>query len=155
MSTYAKIENNLVTEYPLFEGDLENRFPDLKFPMDTHGTPIPEGYVKVVPKMPPENDFANRYLESLPEFVDGVWTTTWTPVPLTEEERTQWHDSVCDNIRNKRNIELLQCDWTQLPDSPLTTDTKSQWQSYRQQVRDITAQPNFPDNIIWPIPPII
>ena len=153
MSTYAKIENNLVTEYPLFEGDLENRFPDLKFPMDTHGTPIPEGYVKVVPKMPPENDFANRYLESLPELVDGVWTTTWTPVPLTEEERTQWHDSVCDNIRNKRNIELLQCDWTQLPDCPLTTEKKSEWSFYRQALRDITNQPGFPFETVWPSKP--
>jgi hypothetical protein len=54
-------------------------------------------------------------------------------------------------IKQQRNQALLQSDWTQLPDVPL--ETKAAWATYRQELRDITEQPGFPDNVIWPTPP--
>lgn len=51
----------------------------------------------------------------------------------------------------KRQKLLLDSDYTQLPDVPLTD--KQSWADYRQQLRDITSQPNFPNDIIWPTPP--
>jgi hypothetical protein len=53
-------------------------------------------------------------------------------------------------IRAKRNQLLESSDWTQLPDVP--PETKTAWATYRQQLRDITAQAD-PFNITWPIPP--
>lgn len=53
----------------------------------------------------------------------------------------------------KRNALLASSDWTQLPDVPLSTEQKSDWAAYRQQLRDITSQTGFPDNIAWPIEP--
>lgn len=50
----------------------------------------------------------------------------------------------------KRNELLFNSDWTQLPDSPLTEQKKLLWAEYRQNLRDITKQPEFPTNIIWP-----
>jgi hypothetical protein len=48
--------------------------------------------------------------------------------------------------------ELLQAsDWTQLPDVPQTL--KDSWATYRQALRDITAQSGFPRNIVWPTQP--
>jgi hypothetical protein len=48
--------------------------------------------------------------------------------------------------------ELLQAsDWTQLPDVPQAL--KDSWATYRQALRDITAQSGFPRNIIWPTQP--
>ena len=55
------------------------------------------------------------------------------------------------SIRAKRDNLLSQCDWTQLPD--VSAITKEAWASYRQALRDITAQVGFPDNIDWPTPP--
>lgn len=46
---------------------------------------------------------------------------------------------------------LMQSDWTQLPDVPLST--KEAWATYRQVLRDITDQPGFPENVVWPVPP--
>ena len=54
-------------------------------------------------------------------------------------------------VRNIRNNELTACDWTQLPDSPLTTEKKSEWAVYRQALRDITTQEN-PREIVWATP---
>lgn len=50
----------------------------------------------------------------------------------------------------RRNYLLMRSDWTQLPDVPITT--KTEWSIYRQALRDITDQPDFP-SIVWPTPP--
>ncbi len=52
-------------------------------------------------------------------------------------------------IRSERNSKLSACDWTQLPDAPVD---KLAWAAYRQELRDITTQPD-PFNIVWPIAP--
>ncbi len=57
------------------------------------------------------------------------------------------------DIRTERNNLLKECDWTQLPDSPLTTEQKEAWRIYRQQLRDIPEQKGFPLNAFFPIQP--
>ena len=54
-------------------------------------------------------------------------------------------------VRSNRDRLLLASDWTQLPDAPLAA--KAAWAVYRQELRDITDQPGYPFNIIWPTPP--
>jgi hypothetical protein len=56
-------------------------------------------------------------------------------------------------IRSTRNSKLSNCDWTQLPDSPLDTAKKTEWLNYRQELRDITLQSD-PNNIVWPTEPV-
>lgn len=71
------------------------------------------------------------------------YTTKQWVDPRTPE--TEW-----PLVREKRNRLLTASDWTQLPDVPLTT--KEAWATYRQQLRDITLQPD-PFNIAWPVAP--
>lgn len=47
-------------------------------------------------------------------------------------------DRALESLRAKRNQALLECDWTQLPNAPLTEDKKNEWETYRQSLRDIT-----------------
>ena len=51
----------------------------------------------------------------------------------------------------KRNGLLAASDWTQLPDVPLAT--KETWAIYRQDLRDITDQPGYPLEVVWPVAP--
>jgi len=37
--------------------------------------------------------------------------------------------------------------------SSMTTEQQKSWVQYRQDLLDITSQPNFPNDIIWPTPP--
>lgn len=53
-------------------------------------------------------------------------------------------------IKDKRNFLLYNCDWTQLPNSKVD---KEAWESYRQELRDITSQEGFPFTIVWPTQP--
>lgn len=42
-----------------------------------------------------------------------------------------------DEITDKRNRKLIDCDWTQLPDCQLSDSKKAEWTTYRQALRDI------------------
>lgn len=53
-------------------------------------------------------------------------------------------------VRDQRNTKLADCDWTQLSDSPMD---KAVWATYRQALRDISAQAGFPWTVIWPEKP--
>jgi hypothetical protein len=53
----------------------------------------------------------------------------------------------------RRNTLLVESDWTQLIDAPFSVEQKSDWAAYRQQLRELTDQAGFPDNIMWPTKP--
>lgn len=40
-------------------------------------------------------------------------------------------------VRHHRNLRLYDCDWTQLPDAPLSDAQREQWRTYRQALRDM------------------
>lgn len=65
-----------------------------------------------------------------------------TPPALT------WND-----IRGHRAILLQLCDWTQVPDAPLTNEQKTAWASYRQALRDLPETYQTPQEVTWPTPP--
>lgn len=54
-------------------------------------------------------------------------------------------------LRLERNALLQETDWSQSGDVP--EETKTKWQTYRQQLRDITNTYSSIDNVIWPTPP--
>ena len=41
-------------------------------------------------------------------------------------------------LRGYRNVLLNSCDWTVMPDSPLSESKQTEWKTYRQSLRDIT-----------------
>jgi hypothetical protein len=49
-----------------------------------------------------------------------------------------------------RNALLAVSDWTQLPD--VTISNKTAWATYRQQLRDLTNDPDWP-NVEFPTAP--
>ena len=69
----------------------------------------------------------------------------YAPAPMPEE--------LAEEARAKRATLLTESDWTQLPDSPLTSGVREAWAEYRQALRDITDQPGFPQVIDWPDAP--
>lgn len=58
-----------------------------------------------------------------------------------------------EEVRARRNALLLECDWTQLPDSPLSEGVKLEWQTYRQALRDITEDFSQDVELQWPTAP--
>ena len=54
------------------------------------------------------------------------------------------------DVRRQRDALIAACDWTQVPDAPLTAAKHAEWVTYRQALRDVPAQAGFPDTIDWP-----
>ena len=102
------------------------------------------------------------------EQVDGKWYTkyilgpTFTDTPATDttpaqtaaEQEAAYKASKdaeqAKSVRTSRNDKLKECDWTQITDA---TVDKTAWATYRQALRDITAQAGFPWTITWPDAP--
>ena len=79
--------------------------------------------------------------------VDGV-TTTAAEAEAAYKSTKDAEQSA--SVRTSRNDKLAACDWTQLADS---TADKPTWATYRQLLRDVTAQDGFPWNVTWPEAP--
>ncbi len=69
----------------------------------------------------------------------------WITVPMSDdevkelEETRAAHDADITPIRHERNSLLIQSDWTQIADSPLTDEKKAEWATYRQELRDFPS----------------
>jgi hypothetical protein len=59
-------------------------------------------------------------------------------------------------LRQQRDGRLKDSDWTQVPDSPLSDSKKTEWQTYRQALRDLPTNYSSSDaieDINFPTPP--
>lgn len=62
--------------------------------------------------------------------------------------------AVLAGLRKRRDELLTACDWTQIPDVPLSAEQRTAWQVYRQVLRDLPEMTQLvPGGIIWPVPP--
>ena len=65
-------------------------------------------------------------------------------------------DKFMKEVRVLRNNKLMESDWTQIPDSPLTDAKKVEWTEYRQALRDVPSNNSGStgvDQVIWPTQP--
>ena len=96
------------------------------------------------------------------EEVAGKWYTKYVlgPVFTDNEEATAAEQEAAykamkdaehaTSVRTDRTKRLADSDWTQIADS---TADKAVWATYRQALRDVTAQAGFPWTIEWPEQP--
>ena len=74
--------------------------------------------------------------------VNGAWTQGWDVSNLPAEDAGR-------NIRNHRDALLSQTDWMAMSDNTMSPEMAT----YRQALRDVTAQPGFPFAVEWPSKP--
>ena len=72
---------------------------------------------------------------------------------LTAEELKE---QKANEARAKRDSLISQSDYLLQPDYPIEADLLAEVKVYRQELRDVPQQPEFPENISWPeVPKII
>lgn len=79
--------------------------------------------------------------------VEGKWYTKYSVADLDAEGIAAKDAEQAKAMRSTRNDKLKDTDWTQVADAPVD---KAAWAAYRQQLRDISAQPGFPWDVQWP-----
>ncbi len=80
-------------------------------------------------------------------------------VELTEEEIAEMATAATTGLtienRTIRNQLLVDSDWTQANDSPLTDEAKTSWATYRSSLRSLPEHENWPslEDADWPTKP--
>ena len=125
-------------------GALHVEYPDTSFPAaPTAETLAAFGVYKVVEETAPTVDSkTHRHSQSIQQ-VNGVWTQVWGAEQLAQ-------DTASANVRGYRDRLLTDSDWTQVADAPVD---KTAWATYRQALRDASAQEGFPYTVEWPTQP--
>ncbi|MGL1164900.1 tail fiber assembly protein [Vibrio parahaemolyticus] len=67
-----------------------------------------------------------------------------------ESIESKWRE-----VRRIRDKLIQLTDYTQMPDSPLSTEKKAEFATYRQALRDIPQDVGNPDDVVWPSKPTI
>ena len=118
-------------------------------------------YIKTVLERPKKLEADEHYVELKEEPTVGRWVKEGSTVrPMTEAERDAELASLklvadAKNNRQHRNMLLMESDWTQVPDSPLSNAKKTSWATYRTELRNLPSHSNWPDLEIkdWPSAP--
>ena len=104
------------------------------------------------------------------EEIDGQWFTKFIAGPVftdtTDAEgnvttaadneaayRAKVDADAGASVRATRDQKLTASDWTQMADSPLASDKKTEWATYRQSLRDLPTASGFPHTMTWPEEP--
>jgi hypothetical protein len=147
-----KINKNESIDYPYSIKKLKEDYPNTSFPEKITDSLLEEFNVYSVNIVTVGDDYTKNYTEGIPVLVNNQYYQNWIISDATEEEINQRINNKWSEIRNVRNQYLIESDWTQLLDSPLSGTTKLEWSIYRQELRDVTLQQD-PFNIVWPIKP--
>lgn len=148
---YVKITNNAVDTFPYSLKKLRADNPQTSFPASMTDTMMEDWGVYPVTISDQPSTAHNEIAEqnSAPTLVNSVWTLGWTKRSLTTDETNR----ESERVRADRDGLLQDCDWTQMPDSPLSDSKKTEWATYRTNLRNVPAQSGFPTNITWPTKP--
>lgn len=76
------------------------------------------------------------------------WTYLKGHAPKKTEE--QKLNELATEIRTKRNSLLAETDYFLMPDYPISKEYLEKVKEYRQQLRDITKQDEFPSAVVFP-----
>ena len=151
---YVLAPNQTVETFPYSIGALRRDNPNTSFPANPTEQTLAEWNVfPVIDKPAPDYNPSTQNCNQInPTLKGSTWEMTWTVTPATPEQIAERTAAKKTEVRQQRNQRLADCDWTQLPDAPVD---KAAWATYRQELRDVTAQAGFPWEVIWPEPPTI
>ena len=151
---YAKVIDGAIQQYPYTLQQLYADHPNTTFPTNwTDELLALVGMVRVVVTGAPKHDPRTHYVvESTPVYNADKprWEQAWVVREKTEAERVIDDTNKAEEIRRDRNSRLASSDWTQVLDAQVD---RTAWAAYRQELRDITAQPGFPWTVTWPQEP--
>ena len=91
------------------------------------------------------HDRAIEKLVPCEPYVQDGFAYTVEVTAKTEEELTADRESKSAEVRKQRDELLAQSDWRVIKAMEQNGQVESEWAIYRQALRDITNQPEFPD----------
>jgi hypothetical protein len=120
--------------------------------------PAPSGEYKVVSRNGVVQDALGNWVEAYVErdmFADYVDEDGVTVTKSSQEEAyTATKDAeAATAVRAERDKLIASCDWMAIKAFEGGTTVSTEWATYRQALRDVSAQEGFPNDITWPEKP--
>lgn len=146
-------ENN---EFPFDPNQLRSKYPNVSFPRQiTDDILLQYNVYKVEYEALPEFNSRTHYCvhAETPIYEDGKWLIKYTLVEKDEGAITAYDSHKAIDIRATRDKHLIDSDWVVLRAYESGESISEIWKTYRQNLRDIPLQPNFPYDIVWPTKP--
>ena len=137
----------VVTEQQFRSDNKNTSFPQVLTPeiIDSFGyDPVLEG-----PQATTVPPYQSSQRDGVVE-INGQWFTKYVAVEPDDDGKARMDAEQAKRVREDRNKRLGDCDWTQLGDAPVDATA---WATYRQELRDVTAQAGFPWEVVWPEAP--
>lgn len=94
----------------------------------------------------------NNDYETLRWYEDNTITK-----PTLEELTEKWNEYLTarpwEELRQKRNKRLVECDWVAIRAFTTGVPVPEEWKTYMQALRDLPANTEDPENPVWPVAP--
>jgi hypothetical protein len=150
---YIKVSGSEIT-YPYTLDNLRNDNTNVSFPKNLTNDILASfhTYPIIYVDVDIDSDYEKNYVEGTPIQSGSVYVQNWITSSASVEEIAQRKEEKWTEIREIRNNLLSECDWTQMNDTPISGSKLTEWQTYRQSLRDITSQSN-PFEITWSTKP--
>jgi hypothetical protein len=145
-----KVSGSIIT-YPYSVQNLKNENPNTSFPTIIADSLLESFNIyKVETKNSGyDSDDSKDVTEVTPTLSGSVYIQTYTISDADTETINKRREIKWSEVRSGRDSLLSESDWTQFNDSPISGSTLTDWQTYRQSLRDITNQSD-PYDITWP-----
>ena len=147
---YLKVSGSTIT-YPYSVQNLKNENPNISFPTIISDSLLESFNIYQVEMKNSgyDNDDTKDVTEVTPTLSGSIYIQTYTISDADTETISKRREIKWSEVRSGRDSLLSESDWTQFNDSPISGSTLTDWQTYRQSLRDITNQ-STPYDITWP-----
>ena len=147
---YLKVSGSTIT-YPYSVQNLKNENPNTSFPTIIADSLLESFNIYTVESKNSgyDSDDSKDVTEVTPTLSGSVYVQTYTISDADTETINKRREIKWSEVRSGRDSLLSESDWTQFNDSPISGSTLTDWQTYRQSLRDITNQSD-PYDITWP-----
>ena len=149
---YILAHNQIVEKFPYSIDDLRKDNPRVSF-SNSNSTEMLASY-NVFPVVRTDATYDTTTQVAEPNgcvYTGTRWETAWTVRDKKPEEAEQYIAALAYRTRLQRDELLQDTDWTMLADAPVD---QTAWATYRQALRDVSAQAGFPNDVVWPIKPL-
>jgi hypothetical protein len=159
MGEYRHIESGLVQS----QGEWRAANPNISMPRTWNQNVLDALNIEAVLEAPKPDAGPYQYVarNGVVQDAKGNWVTAWEVREMfsTDEEGTKAEKeaayqagldaTAAKSVRDERDRKLAETDWMALSDVTMSAEMTT----YRQALRDITAQSGFPHSVTWPTKP--
>ncbi len=159
MGEYRHIESGLVQS----QGEWRAANPNISMPRTWNQNVLDALNIEAVLEAPKPDAGPYQYVarNGVVQDAKGNWVTAWevremfsTDEDGTKAEKEAAYQAGLDaaaakSVRDERDSLLADTDWMALSDVTMSAEMTT----YRQALRDITAQAGFPHSVTWPTKP--